>query len=188
MRKIPTLFVRDFEHDNGRYVTREVTPECEWVQWGEGRATRKFDGTCVMFDGGRWWARREVKAGKATPADFVPLGTDDTTGKTVGWEPIEASGFAKFHAEAIENTDEPWEPGTYELCGPKINGNPEVMWGHVLVPHGQHLLAQAPRDYDGLHRYLWTNDWEGIVWHHDDGRMVKIKRRDFQGRPAGSGR
>ncbi|WP_255273315.1 hypothetical protein [Actinomadura madurae] len=29
---------------------------------GEGRATRKYDGTCVRFDGGRWLARREVKA------------------------------------------------------------------------------------------------------------------------------
>ena len=26
---------------------------------------------------------------------------DDETGKTVGWEPVEQSSFAKYHAEAI---------------------------------------------------------------------------------------
>ena len=86
MRKIPTLFVRDWDGDP-RYVTREVTPGCEWVMAGEGRATRKFDGTCVMFDGERWWARREVKAGKQAPAGFTEIEHDLETGKTVGWEP-----------------------------------------------------------------------------------------------------
>jgi hypothetical protein len=38
---------------------------------GEGVATRKYDGTCVMFDGDGWWARREVKPGKTAPAGFV---------------------------------------------------------------------------------------------------------------------
>jgi hypothetical protein len=39
------------------------------------------------WDGDRWWARREVKAGKAAPASFVAVGHDDETGNTVGWEP-----------------------------------------------------------------------------------------------------
>lgn len=58
MQKIPTMFVRD--PDNMRYVIDEVTPGCEWVLAGEGTPTRKYDGTCVMFDGAEWWARREV--------------------------------------------------------------------------------------------------------------------------------
>lgn len=33
MRKIPTVFARDFDHDP-RYVTRDVTPGCEWVLKG----------------------------------------------------------------------------------------------------------------------------------------------------------
>ena len=53
MRKIPTLFVRDWDGDR-RYVLDEVAPGCEWVTKGDGIATRKYDGTCVMFDGSAW--------------------------------------------------------------------------------------------------------------------------------------
>lgn len=58
MRKIPTLLKRD--PDNMRSVLMEVNPGCEWVLAGEGKPTRKYDGTCVMLDeGGVWWRRRE---------------------------------------------------------------------------------------------------------------------------------
>ena len=179
MKKIPTLFVRDFEHDNGRYVTSEVTPGCEWVLAGEGTPTRKYDGTCMMLDdNGEWWARREVKRGKAAPPGFQPVDTDETTGKTVGWEPLSQSPFAKFHADALPED----EPGTYELIGPKVNGNPEGFARHSLVPH---VHAQAfedvPRDHDGIRAWLAAHSlFEGIVWHHPDGRMAKIKARDFR--------
>jgi hypothetical protein len=74
MRKIPTLFRRD--PDDLKHVLPEVNPGCEWVLAGEGVATRKFDGTCVRFDGKSWWARREVKPGKVPPAAFAPVETD----------------------------------------------------------------------------------------------------------------
>jgi hypothetical protein len=70
MRKIPTLFERDWDGDR-RYVLPQVTPGCEWVIAGEGTPTRKYDGTCVMFDGERWWARREVKADKMPPKWYL---------------------------------------------------------------------------------------------------------------------
>ena len=183
MNKIPTVFVRD--ENNRRYVTNEVTPGCEWVLAHEGVATRKYDGTCVMFDGERWWARREVKTGKETPEGFVPIENDDVTGKTVGWEPVEQSGFAKFHAEAVVHCEKilrhPHPPGTYELCGPKVNGNPEHYDEHLLIPHGKLNVDHMPRDFDGLKKSLTSDSWdaEGIVWHHPDGRMAKIKKRDF---------
>src|ERR1700741_2085333 len=109
MRKIPTLFVRD-AFTQLRYVSTEVHPDCRWVLAGEGVATRKYDGTCVMFDGQRWWARREVKPGKSAPANYGPIETDPTTGKTVGWEPIEQSAFVRFHAEAVANAGAPGVP------------------------------------------------------------------------------
>jgi hypothetical protein len=100
MRKIPTLFKRDPE--DMRHVSEEVHPDCQWVLDGEGVATRKYDGTCVMLDeAGRWWARREIKPGKQAPTNYRPEETDVNTGKTVGWEPIEQSPFTKFHAEAL---------------------------------------------------------------------------------------
>lgn len=176
MKKIPTLFVRDWDGDR-RYVLDQVTPGCEWITKGEGTPTRKYDGTCMMLDGERWWARREVKEGKPEPAGFVALGHDEETGKTVGWEPAEQSGFAKHLEGAIGYRDS--EPGTYEPVGPKINGNPEQMDCNSLVPHGEFELDDAPRDFDGLAAWLHAHPWEGIVWHHPDGRMAKIKKRDF---------
>ena len=185
MKKIQTLFVRDFDH-NPRFVTRQVTPGCEWVVDGEGTATRKWDGTCVRLDAdGRWWARREVKRGKNPPHAFQVAEIDETTGKQVGWEPAEQSPFAKFLEEATADIE---APGTYELVGPKINGNPEGFDRHTIVGHGwmptdvADDFSHVPTDYEGLAAWLSPRPYEGIVWHHPDGRMVKIKRRDF---PAG---
>ena len=184
MKKIPTMFARDWDGDR-RYVLPEVTEASQWVITGEGTPTRKYDGTCVMFDGDRWWARREVKAGKAAPASFVEVEHDDETGKTVGWEPVEQSGFAKLHAQAVAETVRDaagWLPGTYELCGPKVNGNPECYGTHRLIRHDEaERLDDAPRDFDGLAAWLHAHPYEGVVWHHDgDGRMAKIKKRDFR--------
>lgn len=49
MRKIPTVFRRDPENMKHALVD-QITPGCEWVLEGEGVATRKWDGTCVMLD------------------------------------------------------------------------------------------------------------------------------------------
>lgn len=181
MKKIKTLFVRDWDGDR-RYVLDELTPGCEWVASGEGTPTRKYDGTCVMFDGSEWWARREVKAGKSEPANFVALEQDDETGKTVGWEPVKQSAFARWHAEAAADDDGlGWDPGTYELVGPKVNGNPENAPSHMLLMHEDAaILDDAPRDFAGLAVWLHAQPWEGVVWHHEDGRMCKIKKRDFR--------
>lgn len=195
MRKIPTLFVRDFTSDNGRYVTDEVAPGCEWVLAGEGVATRKYDGTCVMFDGNAWWARREVKPGKQPPSIFLPVDTDDTTGKTVGWEPIEQSSFVKFWREAVEPLEDfgaltklDVPTGTYELIGPKINGNPERCSTHRLQRHDTaSQIEVTDLSYGGLSKllaYLAEDGYEGIVWHHPDGRMAKLKARDIRPDPS----
>ena len=188
MKKIPTLYARDFDHDP-RYVTRDVTPGCEWVLKGEGAPTRKYDGTCVMFDGGEWWARREVKKDKMVPPGFAEIGYDDETGKTVGWEPAGQSGFSKWLAEAASEYGS-LQPGTYEMVGPKVNGNPEKYLRHHLIRHAVgalgdssldyvEALGSTPLDFDGLASWLHAHEYEGIVWHHPDGRMAKLKKRDF---------
>jgi hypothetical protein len=191
MQKIPTVFKRDPE--NMKRVLPEVNPGCEWVLAGDGVATRKYDGTCCMFDGEQWWARREVKPGKEPPANFQAVETDETTGKTVGWEPMEQSAFAKWHETALPSLRLSPEhqkvvQGTYELCGPKINGNSETFDDHVLIRHGEAELLYLPDLHpdgsiemmmDILKGYVLDFPYEGIVWHHPDGRMAKLKRRDF---------
>jgi hypothetical protein len=189
VRKIPTLFLRDPE--DRAHVLPVVNPECQWVIDGEGIPTQKIDGTCVQLDeDNRWWARREVKPGKTPPANFLPVQTDEATGKTMGWEPIGQSAFAKYHAEALkeaqENAVDPWTPwpvGTYELIGPKINGNPERMDRHWLVAHANCATLKVPvLTFEGIRETvlrLGEGGVEGLVWHHPDGRAAKIKARDF---------
>lgn len=180
MNKIPTIFERDWNGDRSR-VTTEPHPDCGWVFAAEGRATRKYDGTCVMYDGTNWYARREVKAGKQQPEGFVAITNDSETDKTVGWEPIDQSPFAKFHAEAVAaKPDWTWDTGTYELCGPKIQKNPEGYDQHTLVLHADAESIEVPcLDYIGIQEALAAIPHEGIVFHHPDGRMAKIKARDF---------
>lgn len=191
MQKIPTMFERDWEGDRSR-VLDEVVPGCEWVLEGEGNALRKYDGICVMLDeDGKWWTRREVKDGKEPPPGFVSTGHDHITLKNIGWEPMEGHPFARWHAEALQRMDDAlealevspmsWLPGTYELIGPKIQGNPEKEEGHLLV---NHILCEGvgglDRTFSGIQAFLLENDWEGIVFHHPNGRwMAKIKGRDF---------
>lgn len=180
MQKIPTLYRRDF---NTHLVTTDVNAACEWVLAGEGTPTRKYDGTAMnLDDSGAWWARREVKPRAKFPIGFWFVEKDILTGKTFGWEPVAASPFAKFHADALEHSNRTeWQAGTYELCGPKVNGNPEGFSYHVLIRHAD---AAQFGDRDGLSpemkvRTAWELGWEGIVWHHRDGRMAKLKARDY---------
>lgn len=181
MRKIPTVFLRDPENQDR--LLRAAHPACEWVINGEGVALHKADGTCMLLDvKGHWWSRRQVKPGKTAPPGYVEVDFDEVTGKRFGWEPIAQSPYAPLVQEALKaDADLPgeWTPGTYELVGPKINGNPEGTPTHRLLRHDiLPVQFDAPRTYGGLRDWLADYEGEGIVFHHPDGRMAKIKRRD----------
>jgi hypothetical protein len=175
MKKIISLFQRNYDGD--RKVRNEIVPGAEWVVAGEGVATRKYDGTCCMVRGGKLYKRYDAKQGKTPPAGFEPAQDyDPVTGHMPGWIAVGDGPEDRWHREAqLDGLAD----GTYELCGPKVQGNPEGYEKHELVPHGCYQLTDAPRDYDGLREYLLARTIEGIVWHHPDGRMVKIKRKDF---------
>lgn len=180
MKKTVSLFQRNYDGD--RLVRDEVVPGAEWVLAGEGTATRKHDGTCCMVRDGRLFKRYDAKAGKTPPAGFeAAQEPDPNTGHWPGWVPVGDGPEDKWHREAFTIPEDyrPYPDGTYELCGPRIQGNPEGYKGHALVPHGCEPLHDAPRDFVSLRAYLAAKDIEGIVWHHEDGRMVKIKGKDF---------
>lgn len=190
MKKIISLFQRNYDGD--RLIRDEVVPGAEWVLEGEGTPTRKWDGTCVLIEDGQMWKRYEVKKGKTPPPGFRPANdVDPNTGKQQGWLLVNAADPAdRWHVEALWNDDaDPadYEDGTYELVGPKIQGNPDGFDTHRLVRHGAEVLTDVPRDFSGLRDYLTVYDLiEGIVWHRDNGDMVKIKAKDFglkRGRP-----
>lgn len=177
MQKIISLFQRNYDSD--RLVRNEVTPGAEWVLAGEGVATQKLDGTCCLIRDGKLYKRHEVKPGGKVPPNFESANeVDEITGKQQGWVPVGNGPEDRWHNEAFKNVN--WlKDGTYELCGPKIQGNPEHTDRHILIAHGVIVLLDVPRDFDGLKAYLSNQNIEGIVWHHPDGRMVKIKGKDF---------
>jgi hypothetical protein len=177
MRKIISLFQRNYDGDH--LVRNELVPGAEWVAAGEGIPTRKLDGTCCMVQGGKLFKRFELKCGKPAPVGFVPAqDPDPVTGDCPGWLPVGEGREDRWHREAFER--ETFPDGTYELIGPKVQNNPERLFGHALVRHGSRLLPSlTPRTFDELREYFRTTDIEGIVWHHPDGRMVKIKKKDF---------
>jgi hypothetical protein len=178
MIKIPTVFKRD--PSNMSRILCEVTPGCEWVISGEGIATRKFDGTCVLVRGGRMFKRYDAKHGKTPPPDFEPAqpAPDPVTGHWPGWVPVGEGPDDRWHRDAF-GAGGPYGDGTYELCGPRIQKNPEGFSIHILVRHGTDILHTMPRDFGGLQRALCGYNIEGVVWHHPDGRMAKVKGRDF---------
>lgn len=64
----------------------------------------------------------------------------------------------------------------------RMNANDE---GAIAFAVGVEVLADCPRAFDALREYLRGRDIEGVVWHHPDGRMVKIKGKDFGLKRAG---
>ena len=188
MQKIITLFRRIYPFDGAAYVYDEVEPAAAWVQAGEGVATRKWDGTCCMIRGGKFFKWYSCREGKKLPLDFELAerkAFQDNKGRDVvklyGWVPVvEGDPSSKWHVEAVSwNPLVRMEEGTYELIGPKVQGNAENQGLHRLVKHGIDQLLDAPRNFDSIREYLLCHEIEGIVWHHPDGRMVKIKARDF---------
>lgn len=204
MKKIKSLFKRDYKGTH--LVYDEVVEGCEWVQNGEGIATRKWDGACCKIENGQLFKRYDRKLTKAAfrkkkggfkgpwivPDDFKPAPDgwiaaqepDPVTGHWPGWLLVGDGPEDQYFREAYENnfaTDNlgTLNDGTYELVGPKVNGNKDQFEYHVLVRHGCEQYSNVPTDFEGLKNWLATVPIEGLVWHHPDGRMVKIKRSDF---------
>lgn len=173
MQKIKTVFVID------RTTHRATeTVYAEWVLAGEGTATVKWDGTSVRIKDGRMYRRYDAKHGKTPPVGFEPAEEhpDPHTGHFPGWLPISETDPAdKYHREALEAG---LEDGTYELIGPKIQGNLYGLESHKLVKHGD-LQVHVERTPEGIRKWLEEHHHEGLVFHHEDGRMAKIRRKDY---------
>lgn len=106
------------------------------------------------------------------------------TGHLPCWLPVSDSDQSdKWHRLAFENQIASGyvfeENQTYELCGPHFQANPYELDHDQFFKHGEKILDNVPRDYDGIRRYLETHMIEGIVFHRGNGDMCKIKRSDF---------
>lgn len=177
MKKMKTVFVID---RNLNVATSVVNEGCEWVLVGEGTATRKVDGSSCLIREGKLFRRFDCKPGRVAPEGFETCEetADLVTGHFPGWVPVSDVPADKFYLEAFAKKVE-WRDGTFELVGPKINGGKENIVSHELWGHGDIVLNDVPCDFEGIRDWIAMNVLEGIVFHHPDGRMAKIRRKDF---------
>lgn len=196
MKKIPCLFVRDFS-TKPFTITQAVTPGCECVLDGLAYPTVKRDGSACFFKDGKLWKRYDVKKGRAVPVGAIPCepAPDATTGHWPHWVEVGTGPEDKWHVEAFSGLRasdgsrfrpkaELEDGQTYELVGPRIQGNPDRLAEHELTSHGVELLLGVPLTFDGLRDFLdkgpivdpgtgRREPIEGIVWWGRVGLGVK---------------
>lgn len=208
MIKIKTLFKINPETN---LVEDEVVEGSEWVLNNEGVPTEKFDGTACMIREGILYKRydrklpphlyKEYKKGlyipkredfKEPPPFFEEV--DDSalsTGHIFGWIPVdEKHPENQYHIEAFNAHKHTFNQVagelTFELMGPRINGNSKGLKTHQLWRHGSVILYELhpPYTFESLKKYFLSlpKHVEGVVWHHPDGRMVKLRVGDFKKR------
>lgn len=175
MRKIPTIFERETAK-RGHPLTPVINETCQWVMNGEGIETVKLDGVNVRVQQGVLFLRRKPTRGEYTDASYVLAERGN---------PAHAVLFLAFDDAASQ--PQGVGDGIYEVIGPRINGNPhrEVVHEMVrIVPPDPGLLIHSTHRLE--RSFLGIQDFferfpriEGIVFHHADGRMGKIKRADF---------
>lgn len=202
MKKIPTLFEREFKDHNVVKVLPKVHPGMEWVIEGKGTATVKWDGSCCMIANGNLFKRYDanIKKGQKVPDDAIPCQDkpDPVTGHFPCWVKIDLGNpkpedkwFVKAYFKFIEDNEirattldgtehiaHPTINGTYEAVGKHFNGNPYSFGIDTLIPHGK-LEISVLRTYDGIREYLKNHNMEGIVFWKGGSPQCKIKRSDF---------
>ena len=187
MKKMPTLFQREFDHHRVVNITDQLTsPELAWVLAGEGIATEKIDGACCALIGGQFYKRYDAKKNKQGILKQPPVGAlpcdvpDPVTGHWPHWVPVdEANAADQWFIAAKVNTPGELTDGTYEAIGPHFNGNPHQLEQDMLVRHGEKIIQLENRSFEGIRTYLEQHCIEGIVFWKDDMPGCKIKRRDF---------
>lgn len=186
MKKIPTLFKREFEGHNIVRVLPELSDESlRWVLDGEGIATVKIDGACCAIINGQFYKRYDAKNGKPIPEGAIKCQeeADPVTGHLPCWVKVDFNNPAdRWFVEAERDTDylsfQLVEFRTYEAIGKHFNGNPYNLDYDTLIPHGEEII-EVERTFEGIKKYLEENYIEGIVFWKDGEPKCKIKRSDF---------
>lgn len=182
MNKMKTLFKKD--PCDPLKVIDEI--QCEWVNDEGVTCHIKHDGSACMIKNGNLYKRYDAKINKKTgkrkipPEGAIPCcDPDDITGHWPHWTPV--TDADKYHKEAFltVHETEKTDSSTWELCGPKVNGNNETLSCHELKDHSKHRVFVDSISYQSIRDILFSLIHEGLVFHHPDGRMCKIRRKDF---------
>lgn len=197
MKKIPTLFHREFENHKIAKITPEVTPGFEWVLEGKGIATIKYDGSCCAIIDGKFYKRYDAKINKKTgefknpPEGAIPCDDPDPiTGHWPHWVPVDENNpddkwfiIAKGDGDySYDIPDDPHRAATYEAIGPHFQSNPYRLKNDALIHHGDHIIIElnkGKRSFEQIKEWLKTHNQEGIVFWKDGEPQCKIKRSDF---------
>lgn len=185
MKKIPTLFVREFENHRVVGVKDEFTSEeCERA-FLEGTPTIKFDGSCCAVMGGIFYKRYDAKKGKPIPEGAIKCQDepDEITGHLPCWVKVSKDDPAdKWFIRAYENYEAKFgipKDWTYEAIGQHFNGNPYDFDFDTLIAHGKHPIKLEPRTFERVKEYLEKCTNEGLVFWFEGRPVCKIKRSDF---------
>lgn len=186
MKKIPTLFKREFEGHNIVNILPELSNDSlSWVLNGEGTATVKIDGACCAIINGEFYKRYDAKKGKPIPEGAIKCQeeADPVTGHLPCWVKVDSNNPAdRWFIEAEKNVNylstQLVEFRTYEAIGKHFNGNPYNLDYDTLIPHGEEII-EVERTFEGIKKYLEENYIEGIVFWKDGEPKCKIKRGDF---------
>lgn len=192
MKKIPTLFAREFLGRGKVRTLPYVTPGMEWVLEGKGVATVKIDGACCAIIDGKFYKRYDAKWGKTPPAGAIPCcDPDPVTGHWPHWVAVDKNDPGdKWFVEAYRNSVTAIHVGlpdveptltdwTYEAVGPHFQGNPYKITFDMLVPHGSIDAVNVTPTFEGIRKWLEENNEEGLVFWLDGEPRCKIKRTDF---------
>lgn len=140
MKKIPTLYKREFSGHKITGIRDEITPGCEAALADESIATLKLDGACCAIINGELYKRFDAKPGRAVPEGAIPCDEPDpVTGHWPHWVKVKADNPAdKWFVAARNNSLEDLPEATYEAIGPHFQKNPYGLEKDVLARHNQY--------------------------------------------------
>lgn len=188
MRKMLSLYPRNFQSKGNLYITSQVNKGVDWVFHPSTVATQKFDGTCCFYDETtkqlykRFDYKRKSSRSLPTGALACQFEPDEHTGHWPHWIPLIKGDPENWMHELAPM---PTIHGTYELCGPKINENREKLETYQFIKHGSVIFDKVPLTLPGLTKFLKEHDIEGIVFYEamgvfgPVGRMAKVTKEGF---------
>ena len=192
MKKIPTLFVREFSNHIVTKTLNQITPGLEWVITDKDIiATVKWDGSCCAIINGELYKRYDAKYGKPIPAGAIKCqeSADPITGHLPCWikcsrnKPenkwfIAAYNKYMIRIENCEDISNGIYDGTYEAVGKHFQSNPYNISYDILLKHGN-LIVDVEMTFEGIYKWLKENNQEGLVFWKNNEPICKIKRKDF---------
>ena len=194
-----TIILPEIREEN-LWVINDPTTVASIKRDGTASLLHETAGWCRRYDAKKF--TKNKKTGKRNewnrpiPDGFIPAqpDCDPVTGHWPGWLPLQEKQD-KWVFEAVEKGEtlhgQEFIVGqTYECCGPKINSNHEGLGSHWMFQHGTEVLDSVPSFdrtifdplffyLDEMRIYLQNLEHEGIVFNNAEGKMCKLRRKDF---------